>query len=222
MRPTVIVQAHLGSRRLPRKILMGVAGRPLLAHVVTRARQIRGVSPWVVIAVPEPDVYEIANALWHSSARLGSGPFRNVVIFGSSRPDGDVLGRYVDAATFIDASAVVRITSDCPMLSPGASSLVVARFLQGDVGYCSNVGVENGWPDGWDTEVVSWDVLRHMDSTITDPYHREHVTTWLRMTAHDFRVANVKSPVDRSREKWSVDCEEDLAKVRELLERRAA
>ena len=221
MRTTAIVQARLGSTRLPGKILLPIDGRPLLAHVLERVKQIQGIDPWVVLAVPRMDHERIARAL-SIYGSLGTGALKNVVIFSTGIAENDVLARYAAAARFAEADAVLRATADCPLLSPGASSLVVARFLRGDVDYASNVGIENGWPDGWDTEVVSSEVLRHMNATITDPYHREHVTTWLRMTAHDFRVANVKSPVDRSREKWSVDSADDLARVRELLERKAA
>lgn len=222
MRIVAVVQARLGSHRLPGKILLPIGGRPLLAHVLERVKQIRGIEPWVVVAVPRMDHERIALALWESTGSFGTGPMKNVVMFSTAIPESDVLGRYMAAAKFADADAVVRITADCPALSPDASSLVVSRYRIGDVDYASNVSVENRWPDGWDTEVVSTATLAHMDATITDPYHREHVTTWLRMSAHDFRVANVKSPVDRSREKYSVDDEADLSRVRELLERKAA
>ena len=202
--------------------MMDLGGRPLLSHVLDRCKSIRGIEPWIILAVPKADQKHIALGLWGSTASLGAGPLKNVVMFSPELPENDVLGRYVAAAKFAEADAVVRVTADCPVLSPEASSLVVARYLAGDVEYCSNVGKENGWPDGWDTEVVSTKVLEHMDRLVTDPFHREHVTTWLRMSPHSFRIANVRSPVDRSAEKLSVDTEADLLRVREIIERKAA
>ncbi len=222
MKISIVIQARLNSHRLPRKVLMPVDGRPLLSHVIERAKQIRDVDPWVIVAVPRPDMPDITEALWQSHSRLGSGRMRNVVVYAPVAHEDDVLHRYVLAARFAAADAVVRITADCPLLSPEVASLVVERFRRGDVDYASNVGVENGWPDGWDTEVVNVDALEYMDRTLTDPRWREHVTNFLRESAHSFRVANVKSPVDRSREKWSVDSIADLARVRDFLEREAA
>ena len=214
MRIAVVVQARLGSRRLPGKILMDIAGRPLLAHVLARAKGIRGVDPWVVLAVPASDRAAISHALWGSVSHLGCGDLQKVLVFSCRASEGDVLGRYVAAARWAQADAVVRITADCPLLSAEASSLVVERFMVGDVDYASNVGPRNGWPDGWDTEVISAQTLEYLDRTVLAAFHREHVTTWLRSSAGQFRIADVRSPVDRSSEKLSVDTLDDLERVR--------
>ena len=222
MKVTVVVQARLGSRRLPNKILMPIDGRPLLAHVLERVKLIRGIDPWVILAVPRIDRERIRLALWKDRSAFGSGGLSRVVMFSPTISEDDVLLRYVMAARFARADALARITADCPLLSPDASSLVVDRYLDGDVDYASNVGPANGWPDGWDTEVISVKALEHMNEIITDPFHREHVTTWLRMSTHSFRVADVRSPGDRSGEKWSVDSLEDLERVRAIVERKVA
>ena len=134
---------------------------------------------------------------------MSSWPFRNrpeddplersvrAAAFASIRGDrDDVLGRYWTAAAASGADAVIRVTGDCPLLDPAISSLVVRRFLEGDVDYVSNTQPPT-FPDGYDTEVMSVQSLESAWREAVDRFEREHVTPFIWRRRDRFRMANV-------------------------------
>lgn len=200
MRTVVIVQARLGSARFPMKVLADLCGRPMISHVLERAARIKGVDQ-VVLAVPTADLPQMAH-LWKD------------VFAGSEK---HVLERYAQAAECYKADVVVRITGDCPLLAPDASSVAVAAFTPamaatgGYVAYCQPY---SHVPDGWDTEVFSVNWLNEAYLKGRVP-HREHVVTWLR---EHYKVTSVPTVGPYKNIKWSVDTKEDLARVRRIME----
>lgn len=161
-----IIQARMTSTRLPGKVLLPLAGEPILARVIERARAIEGVDT-VVAAIPAGEEHAPIAAL---CARLDVP-----VVRGSER---DVLQRTVAAAESVRASTVIRLTSDCPFLDPGVSAAILAAFHASGVSYASNA-MESGYPLGFDTQVTSLSALREADAEAADPYEREHVTPFL-------------------------------------------
>jgi spore coat polysaccharide biosynthesis protein SpsF (cytidylyltransferase family) len=201
-----IVQARVGSMRLPAKVLRDLNGTPVLGHVLKRASAIPGIDA-VCCAIPigtenEP-IVELAQRY---GARVTRGP------------EADVLERYCIAARACGASVVVRITSDCPLLDPKVSGMVLSKLVVTGADYVSNVDPRS-WPRGLDTEVLTRAALDRMAAATSDPYDREHVTPWLRKTA-GIRCCNVALPDDRyAGWRWTLDYEEDLHFVREVLAR---
>jgi spore coat polysaccharide biosynthesis protein SpsF len=192
-----IVQARVGSSRLRGKVLETIGGCSALAHVLRRAGAIERVER-VCCAVPDtPENDPVAS----EAARAGALIFR-----GS---ETDVLARYAGAATACDASVVLRITSDCPLLDPATSSRVVRQYLKGGFDYCSNVEPRS-WPKGLDTEVFSRGVLDLANERAADAYDREHVTPWIRGN-HDLRRGNVELGENLAEWRWTLDVPEDLA-----------
>src|SRR5439155_1248064 len=182
-----IVQARLGSTRFPAKIAARLGDRSVLQHVLARARRIPGVAG-VRTAFPED---------------------------APGRDEADVLGRYADLARLLACDAVMRLTADCPLLDPAASALVVERFLEGDVDYCSNVWPRRTWPDGLDTEIFTTRRLLEADRRATDAADREHVTPWIRR--HATKIASIELQVDWSWVRLTVDTPEDLAWLQTAL-----
>ena len=175
---------------------MPLAGRPMVAHVIDRARAIAGVHV-VVAAVPDlPEDDELAAACERSGAMVVRGP------------TDDVLSRYVRAADAAEADVVVRITADCPLLSPLVSSLVLSRF--DDCDYASNT-MRRTFPRGLDTEVLSGVALRAADEEATDPVEREHVTPYIYRRPRRFRLVPVVGDDDLSHLRWTVDSPDDMA-----------
>lgn len=204
MRIICIIQARMDSSRLPGKVLEDIAGRPMLAHVVARAAAIEGVEDVVVATTTAPEdsaILDLANS-------LGVGAFA-----GST---DDVLDRYYQAARKFKAAAVVRITADCPLLDPVESARVVARFARGDLDYATNL-VPPTFPDGQDTEVVSFEVLEKIWNVATLPSDREHVITYIRTNPQLFKVHNVTSEQDLSDLRLTVDEPDDLVFVRKIF-----
>lgn len=124
---TAIIQARMGSTRLPGKILREIAGQPMLGCVVARARRAETIDHVLVattIAVSD-------NALAMYCADRGISCFRG--------NEDDVLDRYYQAARHVAADVVVRITADCPLIDPSIIDMCVSTFLNGDYDYVSNV-----------------------------------------------------------------------------------
>jgi spore coat polysaccharide biosynthesis protein SpsF len=205
MRTVVVVQARMGSTRLPGKVLADIAGRPMIAHVVDRAGQIDGVDE-VVVAIPE---------LAQDDPLAGTVSALGVrVIRGSAE---DVLDRYLAATIATGADVVMRVTADCPLLSPTVSAAVLAEHARGGADYVSNT-LERSYPRGLDTEVISGAVLRTAAREAVDPADREHVTPFIWRRPDRFRLGSVRAPVDRSGLRWTVDVAEDLAFARAVHE----
>lgn len=197
----IIIQARLGSTRLPRKALAMIDGHTMLAHVVFRSCRISplGMRALTIVAVPQNDLPEIAQ---------GSG------VPGLARwvggPPNDVLRRYVRAAHECNVDPIVRLTADCPLIDPEACRRVIDVFdPAAGIHYASNIRPET---DGLDCEIFSRALLDTAAEQAETPYDREHVTPWMRRNT---RTAFVREP-DLPR-KTSVDTAEDLAYVRELV-----
>lgn len=194
-----IVQARVGSTRLPGKVLMELGGRPMVAHVLARASAIGGVTS-VVAAVPDsPEDDALALSCRAAGVHVVRGPYH------------DVLARYAIAAEAADADVVVRLTADCPLLSPAVSSRVVAKFVGCD--YASNT-LDRTFPRGLDTEVFSGEVLGMAAREATEPAEREHVTPFLYRRPERFRLRSVVGVPDRSHLRWTVDTPGDMAFAR--------
>lgn len=208
MRTVAIIQAHMGSSRLPGKVMLDLGGRPVLRRVVDRARRIAGVDEVVVAcaALPQDDVLEAACREWGVAVHRGS--------------DDDVLERFRGAARAHGADACVRITSDCPLLDPGVSGDIVRRFHQAqpDVDYASNK-IPQSFPRGLDTEVFTRAALERAAAEATEGYERAHVTIHLYEHPERYRLLSVTSDTDRADWRWTLDTADDLAFLRDVYAR---
>lgn len=205
MTVAAIVQARMGSTRLPGKVLADLAGRPVLAWVVERARRIPGVDVVVVATSDRPEDDPLVGA-----ARELAAP----VVRGSER---DVLGRFVLAARAHDAAVILRVTADCPLLSPSVQGAALERFQVGDVDYVNTWQARRHLPRGLDAEVFSRDALEAAGAEATLPPDREHVTPYLhRNDAGTFRVASIDLGGELSHHRWTVDEPADLELMRRI------
>ncbi|MDT7947017.1 MAG: glycosyltransferase family protein [Thermoflexus sp.] len=208
MKTVAIVQARMGSTRLPGKVLQDLAGEPMLARVVNRTCRAKTLQE-VVIATTTNTVDDVIVKLCEAR---GWSWFR-----GSEE---DVLDRYYRAAKKYQADFIVRITSDCPLIDPEVIDQVVQEFLerQPEVDYASNTWPRRTFPRGLDTEVMRMDVLERAWREDRNPAWREHVTPYIYRNPDRFRIHNVVSPVDYSAMRWTVDTQEDLAFVRQIYD----
>jgi spore coat polysaccharide biosynthesis protein SpsF len=205
-RVVAVIQARLGSTRLPGKTLADLAGRPMLAHVAERAAAIPGIAGVVLATTVSP-----ADDALEAFARAGGLDF----VRGSEE---DVLDRFCLAARRTKAVAVVRVTADCPLLDPVVSGQVLANYvaLRPNVDFVSNFHPPT-YPDGLDTEVFSVEALERAGREARLPSEREHVTPYLWNTKGRFRVANVEQAENLSGHRWTVDTQADLDFVREVF-----
>jgi spore coat polysaccharide biosynthesis protein SpsF len=203
VRVVAIVQARLGSSRLPAKVLLDLGGATALQRCLDRVARIEGVAEVVVATTVEP-IDELIAAL---CARLGIRCTR-----GSAN---DVLSRYVEAGRATKADAVVRCTSDCPLLDPALSSMVVRAFLGTQGGpealdYAAN-NLERRLPRGLDTEIVSMAALERAIRESDSPSEHEHVTLHVYRHPEKFRLRAVLPdfPEDYSDHRWTLDTLDD-------------
>lgn len=199
-----IIQAREGSRRLPGKSLMPLAGRPLILHVLERAQAIRGVGA-VVCAIPAGDL-----AL-HQVFEAGGC---ETVVEGAAE---DVLHRFVQVLSVVPgAQVIVRITGDCPLWAPDLGDALLARFQAEGVDYATNDTLTSGWPDGTDVEIFTRDLLERAHQE-AKPHEREHVTPAMRRLAPVRMCTAERSAVDYRALKLSVDTQADLERVAAVM-----
>jgi spore coat polysaccharide biosynthesis protein SpsF len=202
----VVVQARMGSQRLPGKVLADVGGRSMLARVVRRAGRATRVDAIVVATTDQPG----DDAIVGECARLNVAAFRG--------DEGDVLDRYHRAATAHEAGVVVRITADCPFIAPEIIDLVLAAQEAAGADYASNT-LRRTYPRGLDTEAMTSAALARAWREAGGAHQRAHVTPYLYENPSLFRLSSVENARDLSGYRWTVDTAEDLALVRALYDR---
>lgn len=205
-RVVAVVQARMGSTRLPGKVLADICGMPLLQHVLRRAEAALKADRVVVATTVSSADDVVARFLDERAVAY---------VRGSER---DVLDRYRTAAAAFDADVIVRLTADCPLLDPAVIDRVIAAFVVGPVDYVSNVNPPT-YPDGLDVEVFSRDALERTWQGAMRASEREHVTPYIRGHPEMFRCANVAHVEDLSHHRWTVDEPVDLTFVRRICDK---
>lgn len=206
MKVVGVVQTRMGSSRLPGKVLMPVMGIPVLEWCMERLLCCKLIQE-VVIATTEHPRDEV---ICDFAKRKG--------YLYSRGSEEDVLGRYWKAATERGAEAVVRLTSDCPLIDPEITDRVVSRYLESpDSDLTSNVFTRT-FPRGFDTEVLSMDCLDRIHKEVREPIYREHVTNYIHDFPEKFRIAEIRNTEDLSCLRLCVDTDDDLALIRKVFE----
>ena len=164
-----IIQARMSSTRLPGKVLLPLAGKPVLFHDVERARNAKALDVVIVATSTESEDDAIADFC----AQYGYRCFRG------SRDD--VLARYAGAAAEAHLDTIVRITSDCPLIDPAIIDETIAAYHDASCDYLSNIGPgERTFPRGLDCEVFSRAALDRANAEAKELTEREHVTPYIR------------------------------------------
>lgn len=233
LKPVIaIIQARMSSSRLPGKVLLPIAGEPMLVRVVERAHRARLVSGVVVATTDDPS----DDALETLCSTRGYPCYR-----GSLH---DVLDRYYQAAQWSGAGTVVRITADCPVIDPALVDATVQAFFDGGYDFTAN-RLPPPWgrtyPIGLDTEVVSFANLQRAWNEAHAPHQREHVMPYFyenglvvdsRSASENevrfvgphpaiplFRCLLLNDPVERGEMRWTVDTPADLELLRQIYAR---
>jgi spore coat polysaccharide biosynthesis protein SpsF len=207
LKVVAITQARMTSTRLPGKIMMEAAGKPLLEHHLERLGRAETIDE-IVLATTE-------NSADDPTADLGI-KFGVRVFRGSEH---DVLARYRGAAVATDADVVVRVTSDCPLIDPQVTDRTVQTFLDQSayLDYVSNRLVHT-FPRGLDTEVLHFAALDEAFNEATDPADREHVTLFVWRQPERYRLLNVPCDRDLSHHRWTVDTKKDFDLMARMIE----
>jgi len=212
MRPVAIIQARMGSTRLPGKALKPILGRPMLWYIVQRARWVPGVAEVVA-----------------TSDQPGDEPIRRfcqeygIALFAGS--ESDVLDRFYQAAIQYAGDPLIRITGDCPFVDPEVVGHLLELYKTGDydhVGVATGAGamfLDGGrFPDGLDAECFGFATLERAWREATEPSDREHITPYIWRVPGRFRVRRLKAEKDYSHLRWTVDNEADFQLVSHVYE----
>jgi spore coat polysaccharide biosynthesis protein SpsF len=202
LKTVAIIQARMGSTRLPGKILYGIAGKTVLGHVLSRIAACPAIDAIVVATTTQS-----ADDLVEREARKhGATCFR-----GS---EDDVLSRYHGAASQEKADIIIRITADCPLFDPALLEGMIARFKREQpqhppADYLSNT-LRRTYPRGLDAEIFTFDALEVANEKAVEACQREHVTPYFYQHPDLFRLISHESEIDLSEHRWTLDTQEDL------------
>ena len=214
MNAVALIQARLGSERLPGKILKDIGGFPALGHTVARA-EAAGYPAFVVC--PLKDMWEIQLRL--KEYRLLDWA---TLVWGWDGPDEDVLGRFSAFLKRLDPdgvtySTVIRLTADCPWVDVDTIYAVTNLVHTGVADFAStNETYDQPHWDGYDVEAFSADLLRQAHREAWEPNDREHVTSWMRRNAERPWISSRMARGPRRR--WTLDTPEDLEWFRAVAE----
>ena len=197
-----IVQARTSSTRLPGKVLMPLVGEPMILRQLERMSRAQTLDLIVVATSDDPSDDALASAVADAGFDLVRGPL------------DDVLGRFIRVIDEYQPDVIVRMTADCPLISPTVIDHVLEVFDASDADYASNTMVPT-YPDGLDVEVVTAAALRQLATESSDIPEREHVTLGVYRRPELFRILNVSDPTgeDHSDLRWTVDSADDFAFV---------
>ncbi|MCX7797079.1 MAG: glycosyltransferase family protein [Melioribacter sp.] len=206
---TVIIQARVGSTRLPNKIFKELCGKPVLWHVVNRVSKSKIIDKIVVATtiLKEDDVTE----------RFCK---ENSILYyrGSSE---DVLSRYYEAAIKFKADLILRITSDCPLIDPVIIDKMLEEFFSSyekeRIDYMSN-SIVRTFPRGLDVEIFPFSTLEKAYFEANKNYEREHVTPYIYQNPEKFKIKNYANKVDYSFYRLTLDTIEDYELIKRIYE----
>ncbi|NCU31593.1 MAG: hypothetical protein EOM23_01350, partial [Candidatus Moranbacteria bacterium] len=198
----VIIQARMGSTRLPGKVMMKIEERSLLEILLRRLKKVQKVDSVIVATTTSPQDDIIVQCARNESAECFRGEHTNV------------LKRYYDAARKFQLDTIIRVTSDCPLMDPQ----LINRMLDGyfdtsNFDYLSNT-LARTFPRGFDIEIFSFYALENAYVNACEDYQREHVTPWI---IENMRTENYADINDHSRFRVTVDTIEDFELVKKVF-----
>lgn len=213
--PTIIIQARMGSTRLPGKCAMSVfKDETLLDHLLNRITK-GCINNYNILVGTPPDL--ITQKPIHDICRK-----HNVTVFIGS--EDDVLARYYYGAKKYNADPIIRITSDCPMLDPSLIDEAYAYYCTCNVEYFTNAHSRDdyhGYPSGFNVEIISFKLLEQLHQEVNEPDLREHVTKALTVEKYKKKLwlssMELCLPISYPELKLSVDTAEDLDRVRSIV-----
>lgn len=203
MKIVAIIQARMGSTRLPNKVMKLIGGIPMIELLLARVAQSKSINQ--IIVATSFDSKNIT--LLEHVEKLG--------YFCERGSEDDVLDRYFNAAKKHNADLVVRITGDCPLVDHDLIDDAIAQFKREGVDYISNAS-EPTFPDGLDIEVFSYEALKKAHEDAREIFDREHVTPYLRNSGK-FKTSVIRNDKDLSSLRWTVDEPEDFSVIEKVF-----
>jgi spore coat polysaccharide biosynthesis protein SpsF len=203
----IIIQARMGSSRLPGKTMKQINGKPLLYYSVQRALQAKYVDK-VIVATTDKEQDDTIEK-WCDE--------NNISCFRGS--EQNVLERYYYCAEENNLDVVVRATADNPFIDPRIIDLLILALSLQQVDYVTMRHKTNTWPYGLDVEAMDIQTLKKVWNLSVLPQHKEHVTLYIKDNEIDFRIYEVNINEDLSTIRLTVDFPEDFERANILMEK---
>ena len=204
MKVLTIIQARMGSSRLPKKVLMNIEGKFLLQHIIEFVKHSE-LTDKIVVATStsseDDKIIELCKSL-------------NVDYFRGSKED--VLGRYYECANHFQGDIIVRITADNPLIDPTLIDKAVKICKEGQCDYVSNM-INQSYPLGYLVEVFTFKILKKMHENVLDKQSREHVTYDIRKNPNRYRIKEFFAPKNYSNWRLTVDFKEDIELISKIF-----
>ncbi|PEB51543.1 acylneuraminate cytidylyltransferase [Bacillus pseudomycoides] len=208
MKVAAIIQARMGSTRLPGKIMKKVLDKTLLEYQIERVKRAKTINQIIVATTTNKKDNPIIELCKQISVPYYRGA------------EDDVLSRYYEAAKQFSVDVIVRLTSDCPIIDPDIIDKIVNCYLkhQNKYDYISNT-LTRTYPRGLDTEVIPYRMLKRAYGEANEPSYREHVTAYIYNNPRKFKMLNVQHDLDESKHRWTVDTKEDFLLIKNIITR---
>lgn len=203
MKTAVIIQARMGSKRFPGKVMADLCGKPVISHVIEACEKIK--ADHIIMDVPKQDVILSRIAAQHR------------ITCTNYQENGDLLEAYCLAARQYAVDTIIRITGDCPLLNPDLCNRTVDLYRQRHCVYAAIAWPLGGFPMGYGCEVFSRFALELANAMATDPADREHVTLWM---LRNLQCKFLQNDKNESHLNFCVDYPEDIPRLEKILRER--
>lgn len=203
MKTIAIIQARMGSTRLPGKVMMKIIGKPIIEHLIDRVSKSGYINDIVVATSNKTENQELINFLKLKGIKIFIGD------------EEDVLSRYYLTAKKYQAKNIVRITADCPLIDYSVIDSTIKAYFKDTVDYTSNI-FPRSFPKGLDTEVFTFKSLEKAFKESNKKYDREHVTPYIRESGK-FKISNFSYKKDLSHVRLTVDWKEDFILIDKIF-----
>lgn len=202
-----LIQARMGSSRLPGKVMLPIRSKPMIGHIIDRLQRVEGLAGIVVATTTDP----------RNDALVAYAQSREADVYREKIED-DIAARLLGAARLMRADAVLKINGDCPLADPAVLQKLTDVFRAvADADYVSNK-IEWTYPEGLSAEVIATRALDWCALHLTDPGERELVANYVRDHRERFKTVSVTGSQDLSRHRWVVDTPEDFSFVSRIFD----
>lgn len=200
-----IIQARMGSTRLPNKVLKNLGDKSVLEQVYSRVKKSKLIDEIFIATTIDKNNLPLLNLCTSKGMRVFCGS------------EDNVLDRYYQLAKLIKTEHIVRITSDCPVIDSELIDMIIEKHLQSNSDYTSNT-IEDSYPDGLDTEVFKFKSLEYAWKNASLNSEREHVTAYIKKHPELFKLNSIVSEINYSEKRWTLDTDLDFQFLHLLYE----
>lgn len=202
-KPTIIIQARLGSKRFPKKVLSKIENKPMIWYSIERLKGIPEIKQVILATTKNPQ----------DEILLKIAKECNIMSFKGKT--FDVLDRYYKCAIKFDADPIIRITGDCPLIDSVIIKKMLNKYMKNDYDYLTNTFPPT-FPDGLDVEIFSFKTLQKIVHKAKLSSEKEHVTSYIQNHPKEFKIFNYENTKDLSKLRWTVDEKQDLIFVKKI------